>query len=82
MMTKKLPVDIESFKEKGITRMWLILSFVHFLPRDDASIVPYKSLFLFAAKFYLSSPSIHFLPRHHTKNAHSARYLSALCAFC
>ena len=27
-------------------------------PRDDASIVPYKSLFLFAAKFYLSSPSI------------------------
>ena len=51
-------------------------------PRDDASIVPYKSLFLFAAKFYLSSPSIHFLPRHHTKNAHSARYLSALCAFC
>ena len=31
MMTKKLPVDIESFKEKGITRMWLILSFVHFL---------------------------------------------------
>lgn len=50
--------------------------------RDDASIVPYKSLFLFAAKFYLSSPSIHFLPLHHTKNAHSARYLSALCAFC
>ena len=31
MMTKKLPGDIESFKEKGITRMWLILSFVHFL---------------------------------------------------
>ena len=31
MMTKKLPVDIESFKEKGITRMRLILSFVHFL---------------------------------------------------
>ena len=41
-------------------------------PRDDASIVPYKSLFLFAAKFYLSSPSIHFLPRHHTKNALSS----------
>ena len=49
-------------------------------PRDDASIVPYKSLFLFAAKFHLSSPSIHFLPRHHTKNAHSARYIGAVRA--